>query len=147
MVFDVLNGQTLSIRSAVASNESSIGSDTIEILSEYEGSRFFSAKRHYQRSTADPSSSSIINMDTLQFNNIVLGNSDQVTMEARSLLSQWIDRADIDASLDKHSDKHSTTAVKEIIDHLKLEPTSLISTDMVICQLSKRLEIRQRKYL
>jgi hypothetical protein len=68
-------------------------------------------------------------MDTLQFNNIVLGNSDQVTMEARALLGQWMDRADIDAS----SDKRSTDAVKDILYDLQIEPMRVISSDLVIC--------------
>jgi hypothetical protein len=132
MTFDVFNcenPQAATLRSDNAVNDSGVGSETFEILSEYDGSRFFSAERHYQRSMTDQSSQSAINMDTLQFNNLVLGNSDQITMEARTLLGQWMDRADFDAS----SDKRSTDAVKDILYDLQIKPIRVIRSDMVIC--------------
>lgn len=122
-----------------ANNSSGIGSDTVQILADYEGSRFFSAERHLERSSLDQSKSPTINLETLQFNNILLGNSDEVTMEARHLLSQWMDRAIIDGS-GKVSDKHSEGAVKDIIHELHVRPISVInaakeafgSSDLVI---------------
>ena len=122
VTLDVLNSEPLD-RSAFII-ESKIGSDTVEILADYEGSRYFSADRHYERSICDQSKAPAINLETLQFNNILLGNLDEITMEARALLSQWMDRAAIDGISEKRSDKISKRLVKDIIHDLDVRPIS-----------------------
>ena len=103
--------------------ESNVGPDTVQVLADYEGSRFFSADRHYERSYQNESQPSALSMESIQFNNILLVNSDEVTMEARNLLSQWMDGSKVSGGSDESSDG----IVKEIIRDLKVESISAIN--------------------
>ena len=72
--------------------------DTMDLLQEYKGSTLFSAERHYERASKDPESEEdidpIISAETLRFKNLVLDHSNDITMEARSLLNNWLEKAD-----------------------------------------------------
>jgi hypothetical protein len=103
--------------------ESNVGRDTVQVLADYEGSRFFSADRHYERSYQNESQPSALSMESIQFNNILLVNSDEVTMEARNLLSQWMDGSKVSGGSKESSDG----IVKEIIRDLKVESISAIN--------------------